>query len=94
VVKPGDVLNIERIAAKKDGSIDFDKVLLTADPADSGASGIKIGTPFVAGAKVSAKTEGEIRGKKTIAMRYKAKTRTQTRKGHRQTYTSIKVVSI
>jgi len=86
VVKPGDVLNIERIEAKKDGVVDFDKVLLTAEGDD-----VKVGTPFIAGAKVSAKTEGEVRGKKTIAMRYKNKTRTMTRKGHRQTYTKVKI---
>lgn len=86
IVKPGDSLNIERIEAKKDGSIDFDKVLLTAE-----GDSVKIGAPFVAGAKISAKSEGDIRGKKTIAMRYKAKTRAMTRKGHRQTYTKIKI---
>ena len=89
MVKPGDVLNIERISAKKDGGVDFDKVLLTAD-----GDAVKIGAPFIAGAKVSAKSEGDVRGKKTIAMRYKSKTRAMTRKGHRQTYTRIKVVSI
>jgi large subunit ribosomal protein L21 len=87
VVKPGDILNIERIEAKKDGSIDFDKVLLTAD-----GDSVKLGAPFIAGAKVSAKTEGEVRGKKTIAMRYKNKTRAMTRKGHRQTYTKVSIL--
>lgn len=91
IVKPGDKLNIERIDANKDGGVVFDKVLLVANPADSGASGVKIGNPFIAGAKIPAKTEGEVRGKKTIAMRYKNKTRAMTRKGHRQTYTKVSI---
>lgn len=90
IVKPGDSLNVEKITAGKDGGVVFDKVLLMADPADSGTS-VNIGNPFISGAKVSAKTEGDIRGKKTIAMRYKAKTRAMTRKGHRQTYTKVKI---
>ena len=87
IVKPGDSLNIEKITAKKDGGVDFDKVLLVAEGED-----VKIGAPFIAGAKVSAKTEGDIRGKKTIAMRYKNKTRAMTRKGHRQTYTKVSIL--
>lgn len=86
MVKPGDALNIEKIEAGKDGGVVFDKVLLVAE-----GDSVKIGAPFIAGAKVSAKTEGEVRGKKTIAMRYKQKTRAMTRKGHRQTYTKVKI---
>lgn len=86
IVKPGDSLNIEKITAGKDGGVVFDKVLLVAEGDD-----IKIGAPFIAGAKVSAKTEGEVRGKKTIAMRYKQKTRAMTRKGHRQIYTRVSI---
>lgn len=86
IVKPGDSLNIEKITAGKDGGVVFDKVLLVAE-----GDSVKIGAPFIAGAKVSAKTEGEVRGKKTIAMRYKQKTRAMTRKGHRQTYTKVKI---
>jgi len=89
IVKPGDMLNIERIKdAKEGGKIDFDKVLLTAD-----GDNVKIGAPFISNAKVSAKAEGEVRGKKTITLRYKAKTRAKTKKGHRQTYTKIKIIS-
>ena len=87
IVKPGDVLNIEKIIAKKDGSVDFDKVLLVTNGDD-----VKVGAPLVAGAKISAKTEGDIRGKKTIAMRYKNKTRSMVRKGHRQTYTKVSIL--
>ena len=87
MVKPGDMLNIEKIEAKKDGNVDFDKVLLTAD-----GDAVKLGAPFIAGAKVSAKSEGDVRGKKTIAMRYKSKTRAQTRKGHRQIFTKVSIL--
>lgn len=44
--------------------------------------------------KVSVDVIDEARGDKVIALRYKAKKRVQTRRGHRQKYSKIKVVSI
>lgn len=87
MVKPGDKLKIEKIKAVKDGNVVFDKVLLTVD-----GDNVKIGRPFVEGAKVVAKSEGEIRGKKITILKYKSKTRQRKKKGHRQTYTLVSIL--
>ena len=89
LVKPGDKLKIEKIKAGKDGNVVFDKVLLLADDKN-----VKIGAPYIEGAKVLAKSEGEMRGKKITVLRYKSKTRYRKKKGHRQTYTKIKIIEI
>lgn len=87
MIKPGDVLKVEKIKGAKVGSSDFyfDKVLLVAD-----GENVKIGTPFLEEAKVSAKIEEEGRGKKVTILKYKPKTRYRIKKGHRQPYTLVR----
>ena len=86
LVKPGDTLKIEKIKKPENGEIVFDKVLLIVDEDD-----IKIGKPFVDGAKVGAKIIEEGRGKKVIVLKYKQKTRYHKKAGHRQPYTKITI---
>jgi len=87
LVKPGDSLKIEKIkATEKDGSVVFDKVLLIVDKEN-----VKLGKPFIDGAKVPAKIAGEGRGKKVIVIKYKQKTRYHKKAGHRQPYTKITI---
>lgn len=86
MVKPGDTLKIEKIKKPENGEIVFDKVLLIVDEDD-----IKIGKPFVDGAKVGAKIIEEGRGKKVIVLKYKQKTRYHKKAGHRQPYTKITI---
>jgi len=90
LVAEGQVLKIERINDVEEGkTIIFDEILLVVDGKD-----VKIGTPFVDGAKVSAKVEGEAKGKKVTVLRYKPKKRYQKKKGHRQIHTTITITSI
>ena len=90
LVTEGQVLKIERIKDAEEGkTITFDEILLVVDGKDT-----KIGAPFVDGAKVSAKVEGEAKGKKVTVLRYKPKKRYQKKKGHRQTHTTITITSI
>ncbi len=91
LVEPGNVLKVEKLERPKKGNeIIFDKVLLMAgDDKD-----VKIGAPYVTGAKVTAKIDGEIKGKKVIVIKYKSKTRQFKKKGHRQTHTKITITGI
>jgi len=90
LVTEGQVLKVEKIKGGKEGkAITFDEILLVVDGKD-----VKIGAPFVNGAKVTATIEGDERGKKITVLRYKSKTRYSKKKGHRQTYTKITITSI
>lgn len=86
LVKPGDTLKVEKINAKTGENFVFNKVLLISDDKN-----VKIGAPYIEGAKVSAKIEDEGRGKKISVIKYKSKTRYRVKKGHRQPYTLVKI---
>jgi large subunit ribosomal protein L21 len=56
---------------------------------------ISVGTPTVAGAKVSAEVlEQSVKGDKVVAIRYKAKKRVRKVRGHRQRHARIKITKI
>lgn len=92
VVKQGQILKIEKLkTADKEGSdkIIFEEVLFIDDGKE-----IKVGTPFIEGAKVEAKFEENGRAKKITVIRYKRKTRYMKKKGHRQPYTAVTITAI
>ncbi len=89
-VSAGDVLKIEKLAAMPVGEkVTFDQVLLVAD-----GKAVKVGSPLVAGATVTATVTKEGKAKKITVIHYKAKVRYQKTKGHRQPFTEVKIDSI
>lgn len=61
LVKPGSVIRVERIEKPKRGdTIHFDKVLLL-----SAGEELKLGNPYIKGAKISGKLLGEEKGRKS-----------------------------
>jgi large subunit ribosomal protein L21 len=87
LVSPKDKIRVEKIEAKGDEVV-FDKVLLVSDKE------AKIGTPYVNGAKVTAKVLRQGRAKKLRIFKYRPKVRYRRRIGHRQQFTEIQIVSI
>ena len=55
---------------------------------------VTLGSPNVAGAKITAEVVGKGRHKKVIVFKYKAKTRYRKKNGHRQNYTDLTVIGI
>ncbi len=107
LVAPGQKLKIEKLKgdpsfaeATVGKDVVFDKVLLVAySPSGSARIGekqnkIEIGTPFVVGAKVTGKVLRNAKGKKVIVFKFKAKTRYRKKKGHRQPFTEVEILSI
>jgi large subunit ribosomal protein L21 len=54
---------------------------------------LKIGKPYLDGAKIPAKIEKQGRAKKIIIQKFKSKTRFRKKQGHRQLYTQIKILN-
>ena len=83
----------EIVAPKIDGNegdkIDFDKVLLL-----SANRTVQVGTPFVDGAKVTAKIEGHGKDKKIIVFKKKRRKGYKVKRGHRQDHTRITIQKI
>jgi len=90
VVGKDDVLSVEKLASTEAGKkVTFDKVLLVDDGKKT-----QVGTPYVAGAKVSAEVIENGLGKKVRIVRFREKSRYLKRKGHRQPYTKVKITAV
>jgi large subunit ribosomal protein L21 len=89
LVKVGDTVEIEKIEAEEGKEVALDTVCAVSD-----GTTLKIGTPYVEGAKVTLTVVGVKRGVKTI--NFKAKRRKGYRRtvGHRQQYTVATVTAI
>ncbi len=91
LVKAGDSLTIEKIEGEAGAKVTFDAVLLAFDDK---AADVKIGTPTLSGASVTATIEEQGRGKKIPVIKYKPKTRYRRNVGHRQHFTKVKIGEI
>ena len=90
IVSVGDVLDVELLDEYNEGdTITFDKVLMSDD-----GSATTIGTPYIKGAKVTAKCLGLQKGKKLSIIRFKAKSNRSRKVGHRQKYSRVEITKI
>ncbi|MDR0897268.1 MAG: 50S ribosomal protein L21 [Oscillospiraceae bacterium] len=87
-VSEGDVILVEKLCLEPAATIDFDVLLLGKE------EGVVIGKPLVAGAKVTAKVEGQVKGEKIIISKYKSKKNYRRKQGHRQPYTKLTITGI
>ncbi|MDS1029413.1 50S ribosomal protein L21 [Bacillota bacterium LX-D] len=88
-VNEGDVLKVEKLPAAEGETVVVDKVLVVGE-----ADNLKVGTPTVAGAKVSLKVKAHGKGEKIIIFKYKPKKGYRRKQGHRQPYTEVLVEKI
>ncbi len=70
------------------------KLLLLTKVLFVGGENVKVGSPVVEGATVTAKVEKHGRAKKIIVFKYKAKKNNRKKQGHRQPYTKLVVEAI
>jgi|SRR5680860_798525 len=87
IVAKGDVIDVELL--KEDKAVSFEPLMIYEDGKPV------IGTPFVEGAKVTAKVlDKELKSDKVTAIRFKAKKRVHKTKGHRQKFTRVEITDI
>lgn len=89
-VTPGSVVTIDRVDAAAGGEITFDQVLFLEK--DGGE--MLAGAPFVANAKVVGVVDGESRGPKIRVFKKKRRKGMRRTKGHRSTYTRVRIVNV
>ncbi len=88
-VEVGQKIFVEKLDVKENEQVSLDKVLLVQDKT------LKVGTPYVEGAKVTAKVVKNGKGKKLHIYKYKAKHNSARRSiGHRQPYTCLVIEAI
>lgn len=87
-VEAGQVLKVEKLEAEVGSQIKLDVLMLV--------DGEKIvnGSPLVKNAEVVAEVMNHDRERKLVVFKYKPKVRTRRKQGHRQPFTTIKIVSV
>ena len=88
-VAEGDEIYVEKLAANEGDEVAFDQVLTIVNDDD-----VKVGKPFIEGAKVTAKVEAQGKAKKILVFKYKAKSNYRRRQGHRQPFTKFVIEKI
>ena len=88
-VNPEEKLYVPRLESEIGSSVKFEKVLLLSND-----KGIKVGSPVVSGASVSAKVLAHVKDEKVIVFKKKRRKGYRVKRGHRQQYTHIEITSI
>lgn len=88
-VAEGQTIRLEKLDVETGSTIEFDQVLLVAD-----GDNVKVGTPVVAGGKVSAEVVSHGRGEKIKIVKFKRRKHSRKQAGHRQWFTEVKITGI
>ncbi len=84
----GSLLEVDKIEGEKGDTLEFDSVMMLS------GDDVKVGTPYVDGAKVKVTLEEHTKGKKVKIFKYKRRKNYSLRQGHRQHYTKVRVEEI
>ena len=87
-VEAGQAIYVEKLDAKEGDKVTFVKFIFV------GGDDVKVGTPFVDGASVEGTVDKQGKEKKVVTFKYKPKTHTHTKQGHRQPYTKATINKI
>ena len=82
-----EIFYIPRVPKKKE--ISLSKVLLIADGKD-----VKIGAPYIKGAKVVCDILGDAKGSKRIAFKFRKRKSSQKKIGHRELLSKVRVKEV
>ncbi len=88
-VAQDEVIKVEKLAGDDGSTIEFSDVLMVGE-----GESVKVGTPFVAGAKVTAELVQQTRGPKVIAFKKRRRKNSRRKKGHRQDLTMVRITGI
>ncbi|MEO1694162.1 MAG: 50S ribosomal protein L21 [Pseudomonadota bacterium] len=88
-VAPDDVIEVERLQGDAGSKLELTDVLMIGEGDD-----ITIGSPTVAGAKVTAELVQQSRGPRLIAFKKRRRKSSRSSRGHRQDLTKLKITSI
>jgi large subunit ribosomal protein L21 len=88
-VEEGRSLKVERLPGEPGEAIELSDVLLLDD-----AGSVTVGTPVIEGARVLGTIAEQGRARKILVFKYKSKTRSRKKNGHRQLFTRLVVNDI
>lgn len=88
-VAQGDTLDVEKLPAAEGAEVELSEVLMLVD-----GDQVTVGSPTVAGAKVSAKVVEHGRGEKIKIIKFRRRKHYRRQAGHRQDFTRLQVTKI
>ena len=88
-VQSGESVRVESLPAEVGAAVSFDEVLMVGE-----GESVRVGTPFIAGAKVSATVVAHGRGEKVHIFKMRRRKHFQKSQGHRQGYTEVRIDDI
>ena len=88
-VQSGESVRVEALSAAVGAAVSFDEVLMVGE-----GESVRVGTPFVAGAKVNATVVSHGRGEKERIFKLRRRKHYQKSQGHRQAYTEVHIDDI
>lgn len=88
-VSPGDVIQVEKLAAKAGEEVDLNEVLLVKSDDQ-----FRVGTPVLDNTSVKAKVISHGRAKKIVVFKFKRRKQYRRTRGHRQDFTRIQIQEI
>jgi large subunit ribosomal protein L21 len=88
-VAEGQTVRLEKIEVAPGESVEFDNILMISNGED-----VKIGTPYVAGGKVTAEIVTHGRGEKIKVVKFRRRRHSRSTTGHRQWFTEVKITAI
>ena len=88
-VVEGETLKLEKLEAATGDTLEFDRVLMVG-----GGDEVKVGTPVVAGSKVTAEVISHGRHKKVKIIKFNRRKHYRRETGHRQWFTEVKITGI
>ena len=89
LVRVGDRIEIEKLSVEVGNDVELDTVCAISD-----GNELKVGTPYVEGAKVTLTIDGQKRGKKVLNFKMKRRKGSRRLVGHRQEITVATVKAI
>ena len=89
-VKPGEVVEVEKLPQAVGEAVVFNEVLAVGEEGGK----LNVGTPRVEGATVTGKVLDQFRAKKVIAFKMKRRKGYRRTKGHRQSLTRVEIGEI
>ena len=88
-VAPGDVIRVEKLTGEPGAEVAFTDVLMT-----SADGAVRVGTPLVVGARVTAQVVQQGKAKKVLFFKKKKRKNYRRHHGHRQLFTAVQVTAI
>jgi large subunit ribosomal protein L21 len=88
-VQPGDVIRVEKLETPAGQALDLTEVLMVCD-----GDNVRVGTPVLTGAAVTATVRSHGRADKVHIFKMRRRKHYRKSQGHRQDYTEIEITGI